>query len=198
MCFASLLTSARAGAGPELFFLECGASCPSCAITAFVVYSFVCKVNCCALPMGAGLHFPPKSMENWLFAPSGLSRFAESSRIKLSLPDTSGMKAVVKTKLSFALLKSACSNIYFDGMGFLTVFILILCAVKKRVVGERRQKGFYYLNFSTAPLAPFRVPRSSCVWFSFVSSRYQHPLRKIFPRELLFLDNLGIFFVFEL
>lgn len=106
------------------------------------------------LPTGAGLHFPPKSMENWLFAPSDLSGVAESSRIKSSLPRVSGMKAVVKTKLSFALLKSASSNIYFDGTGFLTVFILILCVVKKRVAGERRQKGFCYLKFSTAPSLP--------------------------------------------
>lgn len=76
-------------------------------------------------------------MENWLFAPSDPSRLAESSPIKLSLPRVSGMEAAVKTKLSFALLKSACSNIYFDGMGFLTVFILILCVVKtKKCLGR--------------------------------------------------------------
>lgn len=71
-------------------------------------------------------------MENCLFSPSDTFGLAESSPIKLSLPHVSGMKAAVKTKLSFALLKSACSNIYFDGMGFLTVFILTLCVVKKK------------------------------------------------------------------
>lgn len=102
--------------------------------------------------MGDGLHFPPKSMENWLFAPSDPSRLAESSCMKLSLPHVSGTKAAVKTKLSFALLKSASSNIYFHGMGFLTVFILILCAVKSGL-GEKA-KGFYYLKFSTALSLP--------------------------------------------
>lgn len=95
-------------------------------------------------PIGDGLHFPPKSMENWLFAPSDPSTFAESSRIKLSLPHASGTKSVVKTKLSFALLKSASSNIYFHGMGFLTVFILILCVMKKEWFGR---KGKRFLLF---------------------------------------------------
>lgn len=36
-----------------------------------------------------------------------------------------------KNELSFALLKSASSNIYFHDMVFPTVFILILCVVKK-------------------------------------------------------------------
>lgn len=130
-------------------------------------------------------------MENWLFAPSDPSRLAKSSHMKLSLPHVSGTKAVIKTKLSFALLKSASSNIYFHGMGFLTVFILILCAVKKEWFG-REGKRFLLFEILHSPLAPFRVPRSACVWFSFVSSRYQHPLRKIFSRELFFLDNLGI------
>lgn len=121
------------------------------------------------------------------------SRFAESSRIKLSLPHASGTKSVVKTKLSFALLKSASSNIYFHGMGFLTVFILILCVMKKEWFG-RKGKRFLLFEILHGPLAPSRVPRSACVWFSFVSSRYQHPLRKIFSRELFFLDNLGILF----
>lgn len=120
--------------------------------------------------MGGGLHFPLKSMENWLFAPSDPSRLAESSRMKLSLPHVSGTKAVVKTKLSFALLKSASSNIYFHGMGFLTVFILILCAVKKEWFG-REGKRFLLFEILHSPLTPFRVPRSACVWFSFVSSR---------------------------
>lgn len=81
--------------------------------------------------MGGGLHFPPKSMENWLFAPLDPSRLAKSSHIAQIIIASCLRNESCKNELSFALLKSASSNIYFHDMVFLTVFILILCVVKK-------------------------------------------------------------------
>lgn len=92
-----------------------------------------------------------------------------------------------KNELCFALLGSASSNIYFHDTFALAVFILILCTMKK----ERKDKRFLFFEIHDSLLFCFRVPSRVCVWFSFVSSCYHHPLRKTFCREL-FLDNPGI------
>lgn len=76
-------------------------------------------------PMGNGLHFPPKSMENWLFAPLDSSRLSGSSHIAQII-----IVSCLRNRscdLIFTLLKSASSNIYFHGLVFLTIFILIFC-----------------------------------------------------------------------
>lgn len=70
-------------------------------------------------------------MENWLFAPLDPSRLAKSSHIAQIIIASCLRNESCKNELSFALLKSASSNIYFHDMVFLTVFILILCVVKK-------------------------------------------------------------------
>lgn len=92
--------------------------------------------------------------------------------------------------MSFALLGSASSNIYFHDTFALTVFILILRIVKKEQKG-REDKRFLFFEIHDSLLFCFRVPSRVCVWFSFVSSCYHHPLRKTFCTEM-FLDNPGI------
>lgn len=162
-------------------FGEWSTPVPHGAIAAFMVYQSALSVKWTAswrgcvkraISLGDGLHFPPKSMENWLFAPDP-SGLAESSRIKLPLPRISGMKAVVKTKLCFTQI---CLLKYLFGWHELSdcIYFNFVCS-KKKSAWREKAKRFLLFEILHSPLAPFRVPHSSCVWFSFVSSCYQHP-----------------------
>lgn len=73
------------------------------------------------------------------------------------------------------------------------IYFNFVCSEKKKSGWGEKAERFLLFEIIWDSLTPFRVPHSSCVWFSFVSSPYQHPLRKIFSRELFFLGNLGIF-----
>lgn len=85
--------------------------------------------------MEIGLRFPPKSMENWLFAPLDPSRLRKSSQIAQIIASCLRNESC-KNERPFALLRSASSNIYFHDRVFLTVFILILCVMKKQCKGR--------------------------------------------------------------